>query len=359
MRVIQQSLLAWYDTNSRDLPWRITSDPYKILVSEIMLQQTRVETVIPYYHRFLESLPNIKSLANIDDQTLLKLWEGLGYYRRALNLKRTAQQIVNQLNCSFPSSAEEWEKLPGIGRYTAGALGSIVNGEQTALVDGNVKRVYARMFNIELPVNEKNGEDAVWDIANNLVPAGRPGDYNQALMELGATVCLSRNPSCSICPVISHCKAFKLGIQDKLPARKKKKSVPQRTAASAIIQREEKFLLLQRPTNGMLGGLWELPTVIIPHLDLKYQEIEAIFDSQLNLKIKIIKLEASARHAYTHFKIHNLAFSSQLIAQDSRERLRHPYKWIDKDQISGFPVHVVQQKLFAQLFDSQQKLSLQ
>lgn len=202
----QRALLVWFRQVARDLPWRRTKDPYVVLVSEMMLQQTRVEQVIPYFEKFMEALPSIDALAAASEDTVLKLWEGLGYYARARNLHKTAKMIVHDLGSKFPKTAAKWMEFPGVGSYSAGAISSIAFNERVPVVDGNVKRVLARLFDIADCVDEPATEEALWNIAETLIPVRSPGDFNQAVMELGALICTARVARCEACPVRAACK---------------------------------------------------------------------------------------------------------------------------------------------------------
>ena len=252
-------LLAWYDANARDLPWRRTRDPYAIWVSETMLQQTRVDTVIPYYTRFLEHFPDLASLARADLESVYSLWTGLGYYSRARNLHSAAQSVVSDWGGALPDRAESLRELKGIGRYTAGALASIAFDREEPVVDGNVIRVLARLVGIREDVGERKVIDRFWSLASELVAGPRPGDLNQALMELGATVCTPRKPACEGCPLESPCVARAQEDPASLPIKKKRTAVRRVEATAGWIERRGRVLGVQRPEGGLLGGLWELP----------------------------------------------------------------------------------------------------
>lgn len=248
-------LLKWYDAHKRDLPWRRSADPYGVWVSEIMLQQTRVDAVVPYYERWMQRFPDVSALADAAQDDVLKTWEGLGYYSRARNLQRGAQVVRERYNGRVPDTAELLRELPGVGAYTAGAIASIAFNRLEPAVDGNVRRVFCRLLDRgEIPAAELSG------LVRNAVDPARPGDFNQALMELGATVCTPRAPACDVCPVMEHCAAYRAGTQLERPERKRKKAVPERHFATAVIlDQRGRAVLQQRPANGLLGGLWEFP----------------------------------------------------------------------------------------------------
>jgi A/G-specific adenine glycosylase len=263
-RSIQNELLDWYDESARDLPWRMTEDPYAIWVSEIMLQQTRVETVIPYYQRFLARFPTPEALAEADEDTVLSHWSGLGYYRRARLLHAGAREVVAEYGGEVPEEAEARRALPGVGRYTAGAIGSIAFGKPEPIVDGNVTRVLARLLGIRTPVGTAETTKRLWDEASRLVPAERPGDFNQALMELGATVCLPKQPQCERCPLASHCEAYAHGEVEQLPVFKPKKP-PVAVQLSAVVtttgRGRHRMVWLIKGEQALFGGLWGVPMV--------------------------------------------------------------------------------------------------
>jgi A/G-specific adenine glycosylase len=254
-----RDLLRWYRLHHRSLPWRATRDPYRIWVSEIMLQQTRVETVLPYYARWLRTFPTVRALARAKSDRVLKLWEGLGYYARARNLHRAAQTVVREYGGELPRTAEGLRHLPGIGRYTAGAIASIALGERVPLVDGNVARVFARIFAIRANVKTPRTMEALWQLAEELMPPRNPGDFNQALMELGALVCTPVNPQCEVCPMRRVCVARARGLVDQLPNRGLPQAAELVVVSAALVRRNGSLLMQRRPERGLLAGMWELP----------------------------------------------------------------------------------------------------
>jgi len=258
-RAFHRDLRRWYRRHHRKLPWRATRDPYRIWVSEIMLQQTRVETVRPYYARWLRAFPTIQALARASDDRVLKLWEGLGYYSRARNLHRAAQAVVRKRDGQLPRTAEGLGTLPGIGRYTAGAIASIAFGERVPLVDGNVARVFARIFAIRANVKSLRTLQSLWKLAEDLLPDAAPGDFNQALMELGALVCTPSNPQCAVCPMRRVCAARARGLVELLPNRGAKPRTVHLVAKAAFVMSGNRILLKRRPRQGLLANFWELP----------------------------------------------------------------------------------------------------
>jgi A/G-specific adenine glycosylase len=257
----QPVLLDWYDREKRDLPWRRTRDPYAVWISEAMLQQTRVETVIPYYHRFMKRFPDPAALASADLQEVLKLWEGLGYYSRARNLHRAAAVIVEEYDGRIPHSMDAIRSLPGVGPYIAAAVLSIAFDQPHAVVDGNVKRVLARLLQIDAPVNKPASHRIFQREADRLLTRERPSAHNQAIMELGALVCKPKNPECAVCPVSSFCRSHGSETVSAFPVRLTKPRTPLRRMIVAVIvrQKDHHVLIVQRPEEGLLGGLWEFP----------------------------------------------------------------------------------------------------
>ena len=262
MASLQQELLRWYDRSARDLPWRRTRDPYAVWVSEIMLQQTRVETVIPYYERFLARFPTARALAEADEDAVLSEWSGLGYYRRARLLHAGVQEVVARYGGEVPEDTDARRRLPGIGRYTAGAIGSIAFGNPEPVVDGNVTRVLARLFRIDTPVGAAATTKRLWQEAERLVPKERPGDFNQALMELGATVCTPKQPRCHACPLIARCEAHAYEEVERLPVSQSKKS-PLPLGLAAVVTTsgsgEDRKVWLVKGEGALFGGLWGVP----------------------------------------------------------------------------------------------------
>lgn len=316
---LQAKILAWYRHNQRKMPWRGEQDPYKIWVSEVMLQQTQVATVIPYYERFIARFPTLAALAEASLDEVLKLWEGLGYYARGRNLHRAAREVMAKHNGQLPQTYQELRQLPGFGAYTAGAVASIAFGERVPAVDGNVKRVVSRLFAIEDDITGQPGLARIEARAAELAQsAPHPADWTQALMELGATLCTPTRPKCLLCPAgQGQCQAQQQGLADSLPVKPQKKPVPHYNVAAGIIYQDvkrERFLIAQRPFDGMLGGLWEFPGG-------KQEDGEALPDclrreikEELAMEIEVAELVTTVRHAFTHFKITLHAFAATWIS---------------------------------------------
>jgi A/G-specific adenine glycosylase len=325
-------ILAWYDKHARVLPWRGHPDAYAVWVSEIMLQQTRVETVIPYFERWMGQFPSLSALAAAPEQAVLSAWEGLGYYSRARNLHKAAKIVVSQHESQLPRDPAQLRKLPGIGRYTAAAIASIAFGQDIATLDGNLKRVFARIFDVALPADSPAGEEILWDLAEKHLSAGRAGDYNQALMDLGATICLPKNPLCMLCPLNELCQARLLGIQEQRPVMKAKPLVPHKRKGAAVIIQDGKTLLNQRPAQGLLGGLWEFPSAEV-EADSP-EALAAALETEYKLKVSPLTRSDEIRHAYTHFKLTETPWRCQLLhlPEDS------PLKWVAIAELPNYPM---------------------
>lgn len=261
-----RKMLAWFQLNRRDLPWRTKSgaapDPYHVFISEAMLQQTQVATVTGYFLRFLHRFPTLQSLADADEQEVLRLWQGLGYYSRARNLRKAAIQVMQSHGGNIPENVEDLLRLSGIGRYTAGAIASIAHGQRVPLLDGNVARALCRLCAIRTDPREKKTSDALWSIAHNLLPLKNCGAFNESLMELGATICTPRKPNCPACPVRTICQAYEQGIQQQIPPPKRAKPTPlEHRWTFVIVDRKGRLLIEQRPAKGRWAGMWQFPTV--------------------------------------------------------------------------------------------------
>ncbi len=256
---LQTSLLQWFEKNQRPLPWRAHYRPYEVWISEIMLQQTQMNTVLPYYERWFKSFPDIGTLAQSDIKAVLKAWEGLGYYSRARNLHETANVIVREHSGKFPDDFEKILGLKGVGRYTAGAIASIAFNQEKPIVDGNVLRVLSRVYAIKEPVDVEKNKPLFWELQEKLIPKGKARWFNQALMELGALVCSTENPACAVCPLRSFCKAYKNGDPENYPVRAKKTKTVKVTAAAVVLENKGRYLIRLRPLGEIMGGLWEFP----------------------------------------------------------------------------------------------------
>ena len=336
--LFQKKLLHWYDHHKRDLPWRGIHNPYATFVSEMMLQQTQVKTVIPFYHRFLEELPNWKSLANAKEEKVLKLWEGLGYYRRARNLQAAAQMVVREYGGNLPDTLEEITKLPGVGPYSAGAVLSIGFQKPYPVVDGNVIRVFSRLFLLRGNLKTGEGHQKVWDLAQILISKDRPGDFNQAVMELGATLCFSDNPQCLLCPLLSQCQASQKGLQNELPEMPKSQETVEIQMAAFLIQKKDLVLVKKRSQDEKwLKGMWEFPSAE----GKTFEEARALLDKDLKTKSDS-RPSLEVRHQITHHKVRLRLFPSP---PPKSARFSKDFKWATAKELIELPFASAQNKL--------------
>lgn len=295
---IPRELLAWYHKNKRDLPWRLTKEPYKIWLSEIMAQQTRIDTVIPYYLRFLEQFPTIEDLAVAEEEKVLKLWEGLGYYSRARNMMKCARVIVEQFGGTFPVTLKEMMSLPGIGAYSAGAILSIAFDLQLPAVDGNVMRVFSRVYGIEEDIaNQKSKKTFEAKVLEMIPPEA--GNFNQSIMELGAIVCVPNNPKCNICPIQAGCVAKEQGRVNELPVKSTQMKPQKLEMAVAVVYLGDRLLLHKREDSGLLASLWGLP-IIESKAEEGYNDLLQYVEKEFHCKIQEITDQGKEKHIFTH-----------------------------------------------------------
>lgn len=346
-------LLDWYTENARSLPWRGSRNPYAVWISEIMLQQTRVETVIPYYQRWMKRYPDLASLAQAEQQEVLQIWEGLGYYSRARNIHRTARIINDEYEGKFPQSVRELEKLPGIGAYSSRAIASIAFGLDEATLDGNIRRVLSRVFNMQLPARSNEGKKQLWRIAQENLPAGKAAAYNQALMDLGATVCLPRRPACASCPSRSLCYANQHQITARLPNLEKPPPVPHYIVSAAVIRKGNKVLITQRPQKGLLGGLWEFPGGKQELGETLEESLHREIEEELGARIHIRKALGTYTHAYTHFRVTVHAFECSLKESEPKIVTVADMRWVNPRDTLNFPMGKVDRLISRDLIASQ------
>ena len=346
---LRRLLLDWYRSNRRDLPWRRTRDPYAIWISESMLQQTRVETVIPYYQRFLERFPDVDALAGADLEDVLGLWAGLGYYSRARNLHRAAQSVVADHGGALPSDPAALRALPGVGRYTAGAVASIAFDRPEPIVDGNIVRVLTRLFGIEDEVGTPAVVRRLWEIATGFADGPQPGAVNQALMELGATVCTRRTPRCAACPLAQRCEARLRGDAEALPVRRKK---PQPRAVEAVagwVVRRGRVLAVQRPARGLLGGLWELPGGELRVGEAAAAAMTRTLREHLGLDIDGATSLGSVEHGFTHLKLQLHVLRCEIPRGRVRLRDFAAFRWLAPRAFDALPHGVATRKALSLL----------
>ena len=345
---LRRRLLAWYDRHGRKaLPWQRSRDPYRIWVSEIMLQQTQVATVIPYYERFLKRFPDIQTLARAKLDSVLHHWTGLGYYARARNLKKAAQKIVREHDGQFPRDIEAVAELPGIGRSTAGAILAFAFGQRHPILDGNVKRVLTRLHAMAAPVAQRETDATLWNLADLYTPRTRIAEYTQAIMDLGATLCRPRKPDCPACPLRRDCVAYALGEPEKFPVRGARKSLPIKQVTMLMIRDPRgRVLLTQRPPVGIWGGLWGFPecagdTVPSEHCRVNF-----------GLHIKTESPWPVRQHGFSHFQLHITPLPAHLLASSDKAMERASTVWYNPDKPDARGLAAPVKRLLQQLRSS-------
>jgi A/G-specific adenine glycosylase len=359
---IARRLVEWHTQQQRDMPWRTdpagARDPYAVWVSEVMAQQTRLDTVRPYFERWMARFPTVEALAAADQQEVLKLWEGLGYYARARNLHRAAQIVTTKYGGQVPANRQGLLELPGIGEYTAGAILSIAFGQAEPILDGNVKRVLARLLDMDRPINETSTLKEMWRQARAIVtaaPAGRAGEVNEGLMELGALVCTPTSPRCLLCPLAELCRAAANGTQQERPIIPPRKRTPHYDVAAGVIWQGEPFqaqvLIAQRPQEGMLGGLWEFPGGKLEPGDTDLRAcLRREIREELGIDIRVDGQVTTVKHAFTHFRITLHAFHARLLDHGSPQAIGcADWRWVWLHELEEFPFPVTDQKIIRAL----------
>jgi A/G-specific adenine glycosylase len=349
---LRRALLGWYDRSRRDLPWRRTRDPYRVWLAEVMLQQTTVKTATPYYEAFLKRFPTLQALAEEPEEEVLAAWSGLGYYHRARNLHRAAQHVAERHGGRFPRTLEAALSVPGVGLYTASAVLSIAYGQPLPVVDGNVRRVLARLLALRGPEYRKDGP--YYNRAEELLDRERPGDWNQALMELGATVCTHRRPGCDACPLRSPCRARALGLVEELPEGRARRAPVDVKVAAALVERDGRVLLVRRPEGRLLGRMWEVPQTSLESRGLP--DLARELEERHGLRVVPGALAVRARHAITFRRI---------TLEGYRARLRPPvpsdperFLWARPEEVKALPVSSSTRKLLRGLAAPQLPLEI-
>jgi len=336
-------LLAWYHRHARSLPWRGHPNAYAVWVSEIMLQQTRVDTVIPYFDRWMGRFPAVKDLADASEQDVLIAWEGLGYYSRARNLHKAAKIVLEKYDGQLPRDLDALRQLPGVGRYTAGAIASMAFGMDAPTLDANIRRVFTRVFNVDVPADSPAGKKVLWDLVAEHLPKGQAGDYNQGLMDLGATICLPKKPSCLVCPVLESCEAYVKGIQDLRPVLTHAKKPPLHILAAAVVVNRGRVLMRQRPSKGLLGGMWEFPNGRVNRDPIR--ELSKALMAGYMLRVQRKDALGVVHHAYSHFRVSVHVFRCDLVRMPTNQNL----KWIPVKNLRDIPMGKVDRQI-AQFF---------
>ncbi len=331
---VRSRLLQWFDDHRRDLPWRRTRDPYRILVAEVLLQRTRVASGTPYYERFLQRFPTVRDLAAASLESVLGAWEGLGFYGRARNLHAAAKVIVERHGGDVPRDLEALEALPGVGPYTAGAVGSIAFGIPAAAVDGNVTRVLSRLFRIS-DVASTRGKRQLVELATELVPSDRPGEFNQALMELGATICTPRSPDCPVCPLEKTCVARAEGVQEQLPPRQRTRRSPLVPVVFGLVEGGGRLLLVRRPERGLLGGLWALPGGERPRGTDDRSALRRAIRSQAGVEVRVGAPVDRVEHTFSHRRWSGAIYRCVV---DRPPETSEGVRWVSRHEALRFPL---------------------
>lgn len=355
-----EALLTWYAQNAPDLPWRRSRDPYHVWLAEVMLQQTQIATVLPYYERFLAAFPSIQALAEAPLERVLKLWEGLGYYSRARNLHRAAQRLVAEHQGKLPQSVQALQKLEGIGRYTAGAIASIAFNQPAAALDGNAVRVLTRLYDYAAPVESPEAQRQLWQIAEKMAhaaPSGAAAAYTQAIMDLGREICTPRAPRCADCPVRAFCRAYAAGTQTLRPVKTPKAATPHYAVAAAILRNgSDALLMARRPLDGLLGGLWEFPQGQAGDSEPLEGALQRAMREKLALEVSVGALVTKVRHAFTHFKITLHAYACQAESSEPRPLGYAEIMWIALENTDQLPISRADRHVIAFLRTTQARL---
>jgi len=337
-RAINDKLLPWFAANKRTMPWRSNRTPYRVWISELMLQQTRVDQVVPYFSRFMKRFPAMKSLAAASQEEVLKQWEGLGYYSRARNLHKAAQIISNDWNGRFPRTAEEIQKLPGIGSYTTAAIGSLAFNLDLAVLDGNVIRVLSRLFAYTKDSRLTTSKKELQQFADDLLVKGDAGNFNEAMMELGATVCLPKNPQCADCPLARVCLGLESGRPTDYPVKAPKKKVPHIVVGAAVVtNRKGEVLIAQRRDKDMLGGLWEFPGGKQETGETIQQCITRELKEELGINIEIGEFLITVKHAYSHFTMELHTYFAKIASGRPRPIECQDFQWLEISELRKVP----------------------
>lgn len=353
IELVRKELLKWFEESQRALPWRKKYEPYQVWISEIMLQQTQVKTVLPYFDRWMRELPTIQSVAEAKEDKILKLWEGLGYYSRARNIQKAAKQIMEKHNGEFPSSYEDILALPGVGKYTAGAISSIAFNQDRSVVDGNVIRVLSRFFFYAKNSRTPEAEKQMWQWAKEILPKGKARYFNQAMMEFGALQCTSSATDCSPCPLRARCKAYEKDMVDQIPDRGPKKESKNIKVAIAVIKKGDKVFIQKRPAGGLMAGLWEFPGGKVEKGESAIKALHREVVEEVGISIKNVKRIRKIKHAYTSFKVDLYCFEAEHEKGKVQLKSASDGKWVKVSELRNYPFPAANVQLIADILTYQ------
>lgn len=344
---IGKKLVEWFEANGRDLPWRKEHRPYQIWISEIMLQQTQVKTMLPYYHRWMERFPDVRCVASASDEELLKHWEGLGYYSRVKNIAATARVLCADFGGDLPRNHRALRGLPGIGPYTAGAVMSLAFNEDCPAVDGNVERVLARLLDIAMPVKERKAAEFIRKTAQDLIPRGDARRFNQAIMDLGAMVCSPARPSCGRCPLSFFCVSLARGVAEERPVRSAGRKPLAIDVAVGILVKEGRVFIQKRPASGLMPGLWEFPGGKTVEGETPREALIRELREELDVGVRDLKKIALIRHSYTSFRVSLHAFTCALSDEDAQPEVRAAVegRWVARQDLDDYAFPAANRKL--------------
>ena len=351
MQSLTPKLLHWFHENARDLPWRRTYSPYHVWISEIMLQQTQMDRAVNYFTRWMERLPDIETVASSIEEEILKLWEGLGYYSRAANIIKTAKILLARHDGQLPADFDQLLKLPGIGQYTAGAIMSIAFNREHVIIDANIERVFARLFNIDKPVKDKKTYAFINKKAADLMPKGRAREYNQALMELGGLICLPRNPRCLTCPINEHCLARRENVIEKRPLPVKTSQTVFIEMATGILRHGGKIFIQKRKAHGVWANLWEFPGGRLEPGETPEMALSREFAEETELQIGRLDKITTVQHAYTIYRVTLHGYFCSLRDGHTKPVLHgaQEYRWVTPDELAGYAFPAGHRKLIEYL----------
>jgi A/G-specific adenine glycosylase len=347
MNDLQQNLLDWFDKHGRDLPWRKNYQPYHVWISEIMLQQTQMDRVVEYFSRWINKFPDVHSIANASEEEVLKLWEGLGYYSRAKNIIKTSRLLIEMHDGKLPTEYDHLLKLPGIGKYTAGAIMSIAYNREYSIVDANIERVFARLFNIDGPVKEKKAKSYIWQLSDKLIPRGKARMFNQSIMELGALVCIPKNPRCMICPVANKCESLQHGLVAERPVLAEPPKTVFIEMATGILRKNGKILIQKRKPRGVWANLWEFPGGRLEPGETPEMALIREYAEETELKVNRLEKITTVKHSYTIYRVTLHCYNCSLQGRRSKPVLHgaQEYRWVKPQELSEYAFPAGHRKL--------------